>query len=690
MELNGKIRAKHLSRTGYVYIRQSTTYQVMANTESTMRQYALKERMTALGWDSSLVKVIDSDLGISGTKADNREGFQKLMADVANGLVGAVACIEASRLSRSSSDWMRLIEICTMTDTLIIDSDGIYDPNDFNDRILLGMKGTMSEAEIHFLQERMRGGLLNKAKRGELCSFLPIGYDFDPDGRVIKTLNTEIREAVDQLFRQFRMIRTAKGVSTYYHDHDMKFPVRRRNRGHSGEIIWQKLSPERVTAILHNPFYTGVYTFGRTQVQWTAGGKRRPVPMPEEKWHANIPDHHEAYISKEEYEENLAILDQNRTQFRSDGSRVTPPREGNTLLQGICYCGLCGYQMGIQYSYRPKTGTMRARYICRSENLTHKPCRNAVVSGNVDDVISDLIKEKLSPEAMEITEQIQKEVSQRRNEHNRYFELKVEAARYEADRARAQYMSVDPSNRLVAFELERNWNLKLRALEEAEQRCQEEVSKNTLPDEKSLLDAVRNISENFDTVWDGSTISNEDRKRIARYVIRDVTITRVENYVARLDVVFQGGATATVYADVPKARHILIRTPDDVIAFLEKEAGHHNYRELTAMLNEQGFKRECGRPFTHKNVHRIMKDYGIRSMKDRYLDRGWLTLDEAAKKIGISSPALRYRLSRGKYDGMYIQVEKRNTILFDPDFITPACSDESFCPPRTSEDRTGS
>ena len=203
MELNGKIRAKHLSRTGYVYIRQSTTYQVMANTESTMRQYALKERMTALGWDSSLVKVIDSDLGISGTKADNREGFQKLMADVANGLVGAVACIEASRLSRSSSDWMRLIEICTMTDTLIIDSDGIYDPNDFNDRILLGMKGTMSEAEIHFLQERMRGGLLNKAKRGELCSFLPIGYDFDPDGRVIKTLNTEIREAVDQLFRQF-------------------------------------------------------------------------------------------------------------------------------------------------------------------------------------------------------------------------------------------------------------------------------------------------------------------------------------------------------------------------------------------------------------------------------------------------------------------------------------------------------
>lgn len=666
---DGKIQAKHLSRTGYVYIRQSTTYQVMANTESTLRQYALRDRMMALGWEESQVKVIDADLGVSGKSADNREGFQALMADVANGLAGAVACIEASRLSRSSSDWARLIEICSMTDTLIIDNDGVYDPNNFNDRILLGMKGTMSEAELHFLQERMRGGLLNKAQRGELCSFLPIGYEFDPDDRVIKTNNLQIREAVEQLFRQFRIIKTASGVVRYYHEHNMTFPVRLRTRGHSREVIWQPLNSCRVTAILHNPFYTGTYTFGRTQVQWIGGGRRRPVPMPEEKWHANIPGHHDAYITKDEFEENQAILEQNRSQFKSDGSRVTPPREGEALLQGICYCGICGYQMGTQYSYRPKTGMTRARYICCSKKLTQQQCSNSVIAENVDSAISTLVKEKLTPEAMALTAEIQKEVARRREDHNRYFALKVESARYEADLAKVQYMSVDPTNRLVASELERNWNQKLRVLEDAEQAYNEELRKNGRPDEAGLSDAIRFISGNFEELWDGGGIRIEDRKRIVRHIIRDVTITRVENYVARLDIVYQGGATETVYVDVPKARHVLIKMPGDVIAFLENEAEHHHYRELTAMLNEQGYKRECGRPFTPKNVHRIMTDYGIKSMKDRYLERGWLRIEDAARRLGISAPALRYRINTNQFFGEYVQVEERNTLLFNPDML---------------------
>lgn len=670
MGINGKIEARHLSRIGYVYIRQSTAYQVAANTESTLRQYALRERMTALGWDYSSVKVIDTDLGVSGKTADNREGFQMLMADVANGLVGAVACIEASRLSRSSSDWTRLIEICSITDTLIIDSDGIYNPNDFNDRILLGMKGTMSEAELHFLQERMRGGLINKARRGELCSFLPIGYDYDLDEHVIKTNNLEIRESVELLFRQFRIIKTANGVVRYYREHGMNFPVRKRTRGHSREVVWLPLNSCRVLSILHNPFYTGTYAFGRTQVQWAGNGKRRPVPVPKDKWHAYIPGHHEAYISEMEYKENQAILEQNRSPFKSDGSRATPPREGYALLQGICYCGICGHQMSVLYSYRPKTGKSRAVYSCQSERVTQQQCRNSVVAENVDAVISSLVKEKLSPEAMAVTAEIQKEVDRRRQDNNRYFALKVESARYEADLARAQYMTVDPANRLVASELERNWNLKLKSLEEAEQRYNEEISRNVLQDETALTDAVRNISEHFDSLWDGNSIRNEDRKRIVRHVIRDVTITRVENYVARLDVIFHGGASATLYADVPKARHMLIRTPDDVIAFLQKEAENHHYKELTKMLNEQGYKRECGRPFTPKNVHRIMTDYGIKTMKERYLERGWISLEEAAARLGITGPALRYRIRNGLFKGEYIQVQERMTILFNPDSLS--------------------
>lgn len=668
METNGKIQAKHLSRIGYVYIRQSTSYQVMENTESTMRQYKLRERLLALGWDEEMVRVIDSDLGISGKSAENREGFKKLVADVANGLVGAVACIEASRLSRNSSDWSRLIEFCSMTDTLLIDSDGVYNPNDFNDRMLLGLKGTMSEAELHFLQERMRGGLLNKAKRGELCSFLPIGYDYDIDDRIVKTSNLEIRSAVEQLFSLFRTIKSASGVVRYYNEHNLTFPLRMRQKEYHQQIIWQSLNKSRAVSILHNPFYTGVYIYGRTQVQWVGGGKRRPVVMPEEQWHANIPDHHEAYISTQEFEENQALLVQNKSQFTGGVSRKTVPREGNTLLQGICYCGFCGYQMFTQYSYRPSTNTMAARYTCGADKdkLEHA-CSNSVMAASVDKAISEIIQEKLSTETMSITAEVDQEIRRRVEERNRYFELKVESARYEAERARLQYMSVDPGNRLVASELEKNWNQKLRRQEEAEQRYQEEISKGMESDGRELEAAIKNITENFNTVWNSDSIKNEDRKRIVRYVIRDVTITRVENYTVRLDIVFQGGATTTTYVDAPKARHLIIKTPDDVLAFLEKEAEDHNYIELAQMLNDGGYKRECGRPFSSKNVHRIMTDYKIKTMKARYIERGWLTVQETAERMGITPRALRYRIGAGKYPGKYLQVEHRSTYLFDPE-----------------------
>jgi DNA invertase Pin-like site-specific DNA recombinase len=634
-----------------------------------MRQYALRDRLITLGWDESLVKVIDSDLGISGKSAENREGFQRLVADVANGLVGAVACIEASRLSRNSSDWSRLIEFCSMTDTLLIDSDGVYSPNDFNDRMLLGLKGTMSEAELHFIQERMRGGLLNKARRGDLCRFLPIGYEYDLDERVVKTPNLEIRQAVEFLFQQFRIMKSAGALVTYYRKHNLMFPLRMRQRQYHQQVVWQPLNTSRIVSILHNPFYTGAYIFGRTQLQWV-NGKRRPVEMPVEKWHANIPDHHEAYISKEEFEENQAILLQNRSTFEKNGG-PTAPREGSTLLQGICYCGHCGYQMYTTYAYQFKNAKMKARYSCGTKN-EYVTCHNSVIAAPVDEAISALIKEQLSPMAMGITLDVQQEIKNRVEERNRYYALKVENARYETERARMQYMSVDPSNRLVATELEKNWNQKLRLQEEAEQRYQEEISKGIESDEQRLTDAIKNITENFDTVWNSDVISNEDKKRIVRYVIRDVTITRVEDYMVRLDVVFQGGATTTLYTEAPKARYMLIKTPDDVLEFLEREAESHNYRELTQMLNEQGYKRECGRPFTTKNVNRIMKDYHIKTMKDRYLEKGWITLPEVAKRLGITPAALKYRIRVGKYKGKYVQVEYRSTFLFDPSIMPPA------------------
>ena len=675
MESMSKITARHLSRLGYVYIRQSTTYQVSSNTESTLRQYGLRERLIALGWDESLVSVIDDDLGISGKSADNREGFTRLMADVANGKVGAVACIEASRLSRCSADWSRLIEICTMTETLLIDTDGIYSPNDFNDRLLLGLKGTMSEAELHFLQERMRGGLLNKAKRGELKRYLPIGYEYDYDDNIVKTPDLRVREAVEQFFDLFRIKKTGCSVVAYYAENNMSFPVRPRIKSLSHEIRWEKLNLERAIAILHNPFYTGAYIFGRTQMKWTESGKRRPVPVPEEEWHVNIPGHHEAYITQEEFNANQAILQANTQQW-GGSDKKTSPREGFALLQGICYCGLCGYRMTPIYSTSQATGRPLARYTCSNTKGEGNPekCHHSVPAEIVDEAISHIVEEKLKPEALALTIQVQNEVSRRKQDHLRYFELQLESARHEEELARVRYMSVDPTNRLVALQLETEWNKKIRLREEASSRYEEEANKTNLSTCVDIEEAAKSIGENFITVWSNPSVLNEDKKRIVRYLIKDVTLLKSESYHVKIGICFQGGATHEVDIEIPKPRYMRISITSDVLEFLEQNAGSCNYQELAEKLNDNGFSRACHRPFNRSNVFRIMKDYSIKSMKQRYLDKGWISMQDAAVRQGISKSTLRYRVKAGNYTGRYKIVEENGTMLFDPETIPKAAS----------------
>lgn len=667
MNSSSKITANHLSRLGYVYIRQSTAYQVSSNTESTLRQYALRDRLSSLGWDPSLIRVIDSDLGFSGKTADSREGFQRLMSDVANGFVGAVACIEASRLSRCSGDWTRLIEICSMTDTLLLDTDGIYNPNDFNDRLLLGLKGTMSEAELHFLQERMRGGLLNKAKRGELKRYLPIGYEYDLDDRVVKTGNIRIQEAIDLFFDLFRTLKSGHAVVAYFAENDMKFPLRIRRKGHTGEILWEPLNEERAIAMLHNPFYTGAYIYGRTQTRYVPGGKRRPVPVPQEEWHVYIPEHHEAYITQEEFERNQAILLENRQPFKESGKH-TAPREGPALIQGICFCGKCRSKMYSEYGYSQSTGRLLPKYRCgNSRAVGTDGCHESFSAGGIDAAISGMVARCLTPEALAVTLDIQEEVTRRKQEHTRYYELQMEDTKHDVEMARLRYMNVDPTNRLVALELEADWNRKLRILESAEKKLEEEAAKNQISSKAELEEAVRKISENFNDVWNAPGLKNEDRKRIVRHLIRDVTIKRTDKYTALVQVCFRGGATEEVEAPISKPRWMEMETPKEVTEFLEKEAENYPYTQLTRMLNDQGYSRACGRPFTVKNVHRIMKAYGIKSLKQRYLDRGWLTLYEAASKMGITPAGLKYRIEKGKFDGEFVIVEERGTMLFNPE-----------------------
>jgi len=361
-EAHQKITALHLKRNAYLYVRQSTVRQVFENTESTQRQYALRQRAVALGWPEDRVIVIDTDLGISGASAVDRQGFQRLVAEVGMGRAGIVLGLEVSRLARNSTDWHRLLEICALTDTLILDEDGLYDPAHFNDRLLLGLKGTMSEAELHVLRGRLRGGIVNKARRGELRCRLPVGFVYDGAGRVVRDPDTQVQESVRVLFDTFARTGAAHATVKYFREQGLLYPTRLAAGPRKGEVAWAPLSLGRVASTLHNPWYAGAYAFGRCRSRKLPDGHVRHERLPASAWLALIRDAHPAYISWEEYE---------RIQHRLEASakaiatqlRQAPPREGPGLLQGRAVCGLCGQRMHIHYNTR-RGGQLIPNYVC--------------------------------------------------------------------------------------------------------------------------------------------------------------------------------------------------------------------------------------------------------------------------------------------------------------------------------------
>lgn len=358
------------------------------NTESTLRQYALKERLNRLGWDDCMIEIIDCDLGRSGAEATGRNGFRQMLADVGEGNVGAIASIECSRLSRSSGDWGRLMEICALRGTVLIDDDGIYDPNDFNVRLLLGLKGTMSEAELHFLRERMRGGAVNKAKRGELRCLLPVGYLYDEAGRIVKDSDIQIQNAVTLFFESFRICGSAHRLAVHYGEKGYLFPVNRNGGFGKPDIRWDILTPVRAVKVLHSPAYAGVYSYRRNQIKNTAKG-RKLRSVSEEQWISNIEGHHEAYISLEEYRANIALLRSNHT-----GRGASPPRKGNALLQGTVICSRCGGKMFVNYSTRGYH-QYSCNNILKGEPYSSKYCLS--VSGReVDAAVSEVILQRLT------------------------------------------------------------------------------------------------------------------------------------------------------------------------------------------------------------------------------------------------------------------------------------------------------
>ena len=497
--MSQKVMSSHLSRDAYLYIRQSTIRQVFENTESTKRQYALRQRAVVLGWPNERIHVIDSDLGQSGASAAKREGFQHLVTEVSLGRAGIVLGLEVSRLARNSTDWHRLLEICALSDTLILDEDGLYNPNDFNDRLLLGLKGTMSEAELHMIRARLRGGILNKARRGELATLLPTGFVYDEQHRVQLDPDCQVRESISLFFQAYLRTGSATATVRYFREQGLLFPVRIRSGPRKGELIWGELGHARALQVLHNPRYAGAFFYGRRRRRKRADGRTFDENPPRKQWHAWIPNAHEGYIALEEYEENQRRLRQ-YAQAHGRERRNGPPREGTALLQGIVMCGICGHRMTVRYHVRK--GQTYPDYLCQRDGIENarRICQQ-IPGTEIDKAIGNLLLETLTPMTLDVALAVQQELSTRLEEADRLREQQVERARYEAELAQQRFMRVDPHNRFVANTLEADWNEKLRILAETQEECERQRAADLIRINGEQRNRVMKLAADFPRLW---------------------------------------------------------------------------------------------------------------------------------------------------------------------------------------------
>lgn len=630
--IHQKVTASHLRRDAYLYVRQSTVRQVFENTESTQRQYALRERAVALGWSIEHVHVIDSDLGKSGASSSDREGFQALVGEVGMGRAGIVLGLEVSRLARNSTDWHRLLEICALTDTLILDEDGIYNPGDFNDRLLLGLKGTMSDAELHVLRARLRGGILNQARRGALKTQLPIGFAYDEADNVVLDLDSQVRASIEHLFETFERTGSASATVKYFRRQKLRFPRRLCQGPHKGELLWGELNLCRVLRVLHNPRYAGAFFYGRTRGHKRPGKSIEIEVLPRDEWIALFPDAHPGYITWEQFESNLTRL---RNNAPSNGleRRKSPPREGPALLQGIVICGVCGRRMKVHYNTR--RGRQWPDYICNNEDIETEKAYCQYISGSgVDEAIGELLVETLTPVTLEVAMQVQAELDARADEANALRRQRVEHARYEVDLARRRFMATDPDNRLVVDVLEAEWNGKLRALHDAQEELEQRRTQDHLNLDDERREQIIALATDFPRLWNDPKTSQRERKRMVRLLLEDVTLIKGDTIAAGLR--FRGGAVQSLSIPLAQPAWRLRQTSPQVVAEIDALLDEHTEGQIARILNERGYLSGEGNLFHAVMVQNIRRNYGLKTRYDRLRMAGMLTREEAAAQLNIS------------------------------------------------------
>lgn len=632
-----KVQPHHLERGAYLYVRQSSMRQVIENIESTKRQYALRQRAVALGWPEDKIVVIDCDQGESGASASWREGFQRLVTDVGMGRAGIVMGLEVSRLARNNADWHRLLEICALADTLILDEDGVYDPTHFNDRLLLGLKGTMSEAELHVLKARLRGGIVNKVRRGEYRCALPTGFVYNQAGDVVLDPDSQVRETIAYFFETFSRVGSAHQTVKAFREKNLMFPSRFRN---GDATIFRPLTASTALRTLNNPRYAGAYAYGRRRYRRAADGRTTHRNRKRDDWLACIPRAHPGYITWEQHQENLALLKANGRGY--ERARASPPREGAALLQGRAVCGKCGRHFRVRYAAR--RGKLEAWYVCdRARHDQAEPNCQSIAGPPIDEAVGMLVVDSMTPAAVELALEIRKEIEGRKEEADRLRSRAIERAQIEADLAQRRFMLVDPSNRLVADTLEGEWNDKLRALAKAREDWERERQHDAFVLNDGVCERLVAMTTDFKKLWADPLTPSRERKRMFAHIIEDVTLIKVPaEGITRVHVRFRGGKTETLTTNNPMSSAQQVKTRPAIVKLVDELLDRHTYSEIADVLNEQGVRPggsarqgQQNACFTALRVAYLANTYQLRSRYDRLRDRGMLTKEEMAARLGI-------------------------------------------------------
>ncbi len=668
--MNPKISEQQQSKPAYIYVRQSTLAQVRHHQESTERQYALRKKALELGWSETSIRILDRDLGVSGAHTTGRADFKTLVADVSMGQVGAVFALEASRLARSNVDWHRLLELCALTRTLVIDEDGSYDPADFNDGLLLGLKGTMAQAELHFLRARLLGGKLNKAQKGELRFPLPVGFCHDEDGHIVPDPDEEVRGAVSLVFRLFRETGSAFAVVQNFAKRALRFPKRAYGGAWNGKLVWGRLTHTRVLCMLKNPSYAGVYVFGRYQYHQkisTTGEiqkKMRAVPMPD--WRVQLRQHHDGYMSWDEFLENGKRLEKNRT--NGEATMLSgPAREGLALLQGLLLCGNCGHAITVRYT---GNGGIYPTYLCnrqRREGLATKDCMSFRCD-LLDAAVSEEVLKALRPAELQLALGALRELEVRDQAILRQWQMRLERAEYEAALAERRYQEVDPSNRLVANTLERRWNETLLHLQDLKKQAadfQRKEARVFTPEQKAKVLA---LARDFPRLWHAPSTQAKDRKRMLRLLIKDITVNKlIEQRQLSVHLRWQGGACTDLFVQIPPSAAGRPRYRSPIVDRIRDLACSLLDAQIADRLNREGCTSAKGKSYTAKMIRWIRWRYQIPLARLKKPEE--MTVQQVAKQFGVSDGVVYYWVEHN-----VIQARRLNPGM--PCWVTLTAADE--------------